>query len=137
VLLYLLPETITAHLGDGTRRARAHGLHHVDRGEPVVVASPDAPWEVRLNHHTRAVVESGRGALSRRARGHRDASAHRGHRSEVVDVIEGVRVPHGDEWMAAVPDADRARSHAVAEPTARVLVEEFRDRVAAGRKEAA
>jgi len=24
----------------------------------VVAAAPDAPWEVRLNHHTRAVVES-------------------------------------------------------------------------------
>jgi len=111
----------------------------------VVVASPDAPWEVRLNHHTRAVVESdvgaGRGALSRQAQGRRDAPVHRGHRSEVVDVIEGVRVRRGDEWVAAVPDADRARAHVVAEPTngerARVLVEEFRDRVAAWRKEAA
>jgi hypothetical protein len=75
-------------------------------------------------------------ALSRRARGRRDASAHRGNRSEVVDVIEGVRVRRGDAWVAAVPGADRARAHAMAEPTARVLVE-FRDRVAAWRKEGA
>jgi len=107
----------------------------------VVVAAPDAPWEVRLNHHTRAVVESGRGALSRQAEGRRDTPAHRGHRSEVVDVIEGVRVRRGDEWVAAAPDTDRARAHVVAEPSngerARVLVEEFRDRVAARRKEPA
>ncbi len=64
-----LPETITAQLGDTTRRGRAHGLCHADRGEPAVVATPDAPWEVRmsLNRHTRAMVESGRGALSRQA----------------------------------------------------------------------
>jgi len=52
-------------------------------------------------------------------------------------VIEGVRVRRGDEWVAAVPGAYRARAHAMGEPTARVLVEEFRDRVAAWRKEGA
>src|SRR5437667_8185516 len=96
---------------------------------------------MNLNPHTRAIVESGRGALSRQAEGRRDAPAHRGHRSEVVDVIEGVRVRRGDEWVAAAPDTDRARAHVVAEPSngerARVLVEEFRDRVAARRKEPA
>ena len=51
-------------------------------------------------------------------------------------MIEGVRVRRGDEWVAAVPDADGARAHAVAERTGRVLVKQFRDRVAAWRKEA-
>ena len=59
-----------------------------------------------------------------------------GTEAEVVGVIEGVRVRRGDEWVAAVPDADRARAHAVAERTGRVLVKQFRDRVAAWRKEA-
>ena len=36
VFLYLLPETITG---------RAHGLRHAGRGEPVLVVSPDAPWD--------------------------------------------------------------------------------------------
>ena len=56
-------------------------------------------------------------------------------------MIEGVRVRRGDEWVAAAPHTDRARAHVVAEPSngerARVLVEEFRDRVAARRKEPA
>jgi phosphomannomutase len=60
---------------------------------------------------------------------------------ETVDAVEGVRVRRGDEWAAAIPDADRPCFHVVAGSTdrgrARLLVEEFRDRITAWRKEAA
>ena len=115
VVLHLFLEATTAHLGDGTRRPTA-----------------GSPW----SSPRRAMSDRAKEALSRRAQGRRDASAHRGHRSEVVDETEGVRVRRRDEWVAAVPDADRARAHAVAERTGRVLVKQFRDRVAAWRKEA-
>ena len=54
---------------------------------------------------------------------------------------EGVRVRRGDEWVAAIPDADRPCFQVVAESTdgerARRLVEEFRDQIGAWRKEPA
>ena len=62
-------------------------------------------------------------------------------KGETVDLIEGARVRRGDEWVAAIPNADRPCLHVVAESTdrgrARLLVEEFRDRITAWRKEAA
>ena len=62
-------------------------------------------------------------------------------KGETVDLIEGARVRRGDEWEAAIPDPDRPCLHVVAESTdrgrARLLVEEFRDRITAWRKEAA
>jgi mannose-1-phosphate guanylyltransferase/phosphomannomutase len=104
-----------------------------------------ARLEVRLNQLTRAVpeshVESGevpcpderKGAVMRRL-----IEATKG---ETVDLVEGVRVRRGDEWVAAIPDADRPCFHVVAESTdrgrARLLVEEFRERITAWRKEAA
>jgi len=62
-------------------------------------------------------------------------------KGEAVDLIEGVRVRRGEEWVAAIPDADRACFHIVAEgldgERARALVEEFRDRIVGWRKEQA
>ena len=36
-------------------------------------------------------------------------------KTEDVELIEGVRIRRGDEWVAAIPDADRACFHVVAE----------------------
>jgi phosphomannomutase len=58
-----------------------------------------------------------------------------------VELIEGVRVRRPDEWVAAIPDADRACFHVVAEAPdrerARALTEEFRDRISEWRRESA
>ncbi len=58
-----------------------------------------------------------------------------------VELIEGVRVSMGDDWVAAIPDADRATFHVVAEAAdrdrAQRLAEEFRDRITGWRKEPA
>jgi mannose-1-phosphate guanylyltransferase / phosphomannomutase len=104
-----------------------------------------ARLDVRLNQLTRAVPESHvenwevpcpnerKGAVMRRL-----IEATKG---ETVDLVEGVRVRRGDEWVAAIPDADRPCFHVVAESTdrgrARLLVEEFGERITAWRKEAA
>ena len=57
------------------------------------------------------------------------------------ELIEGVRVSMGDDWVAAIPDADRATFHVVAEAAnrdrAQRLAEEFRDRITGWRKEPA
>ncbi|HET7874362.1 MAG TPA: mannose-1-phosphate guanyltransferase [Methylomirabilota bacterium] len=104
-----------------------------------------ARLEVRLYALTRAVPETHvsrgevpcpderKGAVMRRL-----IEATKG---ETVDLIEGVRVRRGEEWVAAIPDADRPCFHIVAEAAdgarARILVEEFRDRIAGWRKEPA
>jgi mannose-1-phosphate guanylyltransferase / phosphomannomutase len=104
-----------------------------------------ARLEVRLHQLTRAVPESHvmrgevpcpderKGAVMRRL-----IESTKG---EVVDLIEGVRVRRGDEWVAAIPDADRPCFQVVAESTdeerARRLVDEFRDHIGAWRKERA
>ena len=58
-----------------------------------------------------------------------------------VELIEGVRVTMGEDWVAAIPDADRAAFHVVAESVnrdrAQRLAEEFRDRITGWRKEPA
>ncbi len=58
-----------------------------------------------------------------------------------AELIEGVRVHMGDDWVAAIPDADRATFHVVAEAAhrdrAQRLAEEFRDRITGWRKEPA
>jgi mannose-1-phosphate guanylyltransferase/phosphomannomutase len=58
-----------------------------------------------------------------------------------TELIEGVRVRMGDDWVAAIPDADRATFHVVAESDhrdrAQRLAEEFRDRITGWRKESA
>jgi mannose-1-phosphate guanylyltransferase / phosphomannomutase len=57
-----------------------------------------------------------------------------------VELIEGVRVCRGEDWAAAIPDADRACFHVVAEAgdrgRAQALAAEFRDHIAAWRREA-
>src|SRR4029453_258956 len=101
-----------------------------------------ARLDVRLHQLTRAVPEShivrlevpwpnGRkGPVMRRL-----MEATKG---EDVELIEGVRVRRAEEWVAATPDADRACFHVVAEAgdkeRARVLAEEFRDRIAGWRR---
>jgi mannose-1-phosphate guanylyltransferase/phosphomannomutase len=102
-----------------------------------------ARLEVRLHQLTRAVPESHvrrgevpcpderKGAVMRRL-----IESTKG---QTVDLIEGVRVRRGDEWVAAIPDADRPCFHVVAESTdgerARRLMEEFREQIGAWRKE--
>ena len=104
-----------------------------------------ARLDVRLHQLTRAVPEGHvlrgevpcpderKGAVMRRLI---EAT-----KSEQVDLVEGVRVRRGVDWVAAIPDADRPCFHIVAESTdterARALVEEFRDRIAGWRKEPA
>ena len=55
-----------------------------------------------------------------------------------VELIEGVRLRRGEEWVAAIPDADRACFHVVAESAdrerARALAEEYRGRIDGWRK---
>jgi mannose-1-phosphate guanylyltransferase/phosphomannomutase len=104
-----------------------------------------ARLDVRLHQLTRAVPESHvrrgevpcaderKGAVMRRL-----IEATKG---EQVDLVEGVRVRRGEEWVAAIPDADRPCFHVVAESPdgerAQGLMEEFRERIAAWRKEPA
>ena len=101
--------------------------------------------EVRLHQLTRAVPEShvARGEVP--CPDERKGTVMRrlieSTKGEAVDLIEGVRVRRGEEWVAAIPDADRACFHIVAEgldgERARALVEEFRDRIVGWRKEQA
>jgi mannose-1-phosphate guanylyltransferase / phosphomannomutase len=104
-----------------------------------------ARLDVRLHQLTRAVPESHvvrvevpcpderKGAVMRRLI--------ESTKNEEVELVEGVRVRRGEEWVAAIPDADRACFHVVAEASergrARVLADEFHDRIAAWRKDAA
>jgi mannose-1-phosphate guanylyltransferase / phosphomannomutase len=99
---------------------------------------------VRLHQLTRAVPESHvvraevpcpderKGAVMRRLIEHT--------KRDGVELIEGVRVCRGDGWVAAMPDADRACFHVVAEAGDRAraqnLAKEFRDHIAAWRREA-
>jgi mannose-1-phosphate guanylyltransferase/phosphomannomutase len=101
--------------------------------------------DVRLHQLTRAVPESHlvraevpcpderKGAVMRRL-----IESTKG---EQVDLIEGVRVRRGDEWVAAIPDADRPSFQVVAESTdgdrARRLADEFRERIGVWRREPA
>lgn len=58
-----------------------------------------------------------------------------------VELIEGVRVTMGEDWVASIPDADRPVFHVVAEAATRDraqrLADEFRDRITGWRKEPA
>jgi mannose-1-phosphate guanylyltransferase/phosphomannomutase len=62
-------------------------------------------------------------------------------KGEDVELVEGVRVRRENEWVAAIPDADRGCFHIVAEAEdrerARALAEEFRDRISGWRREPA
>ncbi len=94
--------------------ARAVSESHVRRGE---VLCPDE----RKGAVMRRIIEATQG--------------------EVVDLIERVRVRRDEERIAAILDADHPCIHVVVESTdgeqARLPVEEFPDRTAAWRKEAA
>ena len=104
-----------------------------------------ARLDVRLHQLTRAVPEShvvrGEVPCPDERKGTVMRRLIESTKGEIVDLIEGVRVRRGDQWVAAIPDADRPCFHVVAESTdtegARLLVEEFRDRIAAWRKEPA
>ena len=60
-------------------------------------------------------------------------------KGQAVELVEGVRVRMGQEWVAAIPDADRACFHVVGESAdrdrARALVEELKERITAWRSE--
>jgi mannose-1-phosphate guanylyltransferase / phosphomannomutase len=104
-----------------------------------------ARLDVRLHQLTRAVPESHvtrlevpcpderKGAVMRRL-----IEATKG---ADVELIEGVRVRLGEDWVAAIPDADRAIFHVIAEAgdrqRAQRLAEEYRDRITGWRKELA
>src|SRR6266545_976672 len=104
-----------------------------------------ARLDVRMHQLTRAVPESHivrlevpcpderKGAVMRRL-----IAATKGGN---VELIEGVRVTIGDDWVAAIPDADQATFHVVAEAAnrdrAQRLAEDYRDRITGWRKEPA
>jgi len=104
-----------------------------------------ARLDVRLHQLTRAVPESHitrlevpcpderKGAVMRRL-----IEATKGGE---VELIEGVRVRMGEDWVAAIPDADRPIFHVIAEAgdreRAQGLAQEFRDRIIGWRKEIA
>jgi mannose-1-phosphate guanylyltransferase/phosphomannomutase len=104
-----------------------------------------ARLDVRLHQLTRAVPESHmvrlevpcpderKGAVMRRLI---EATKH-----DKVELIEGVRVQMGEDWVAAIPDADRAIFHVVAEASdrdrAQRLADEYRERITGWRKEPA
>lgn len=60
-------------------------------------------------------------------------------RDQAVELIEGVRVREGDDWVAAIPDPDRALFHVVAEAgsrqRARELCDRYRQLIAGWREE--
>ncbi len=62
-------------------------------------------------------------------------------KGQAVDLVEGVRVRMGEEWVAAIPDPDRACFLVVGESPdrdrARALVEELKERIAGWRREGA
>lgn len=114
-------------------------------GAVVRILEMMARLDVRLHQLTRAVPETHvvrvevpcpderKGTVMRRL-----IEATKG---EDVELIEGVRLRRGEEWVAAIPDADRACFHVVAESAdrerARVLAEEYRARIDGWRKGAA
>ena len=102
-----------------------------------------ARLEVRLHSLVRAVPESHvtrgevpcpnekKGAVMRRLLEHTKGQA--------VELVEGVRVRMGEEWVAAIPDPDRACFHVIGESADReragALVEDLKARIAAWRRE--
>ena len=104
-----------------------------------------ARLDVRLHQLTRAVPESHVARLEVPCPNERKGTVMRrlmeATKGEDVELIEGVRVRRPDEWVAAIPDADRACFHVVAEASdrerARALTEEFRDRISGWRREPA
>ncbi|MBI2468731.1 MAG: nucleotidyltransferase, partial [Candidatus Rokubacteria bacterium] len=60
-------------------------------------------------------------------------------RDEVVDLVEGVRIRIGEDWVAAIPDPDRALFHVVGEAATRgraqELVERYKELITRWRSE--
>ncbi len=104
-----------------------------------------ARLDVRLHQLTRAVPESHVARLEVPCPDERKGAVMRrlieATKGADVELIEGVRVRMGDDWVAAIPDADRAIFHVIAEAAdrerAQRLAEEFRDRITGWRKELA
>jgi mannose-1-phosphate guanylyltransferase/phosphomannomutase len=49
-------------------------------------------------------------------------------RDEVIELVDGVRVRLGDDWVAAIPDPDRALFHVIAEAGTQAGAQELADR---------
>ncbi|HEV8309103.1 MAG TPA: sugar phosphate nucleotidyltransferase [Methylomirabilota bacterium] len=49
-------------------------------------------------------------------------------RDETIELVDGVRVRMGDDWVAAIPDPDRALFHVIAEAGTRARAQELADR---------
>ena len=104
-----------------------------------------ARLDVRLHQLTRAVPESHVARLEVPCPDERKGAVMRrlieATKGADVELIEGVRVRLGEDWVAAIPDADRAIFHVIAEAgdreRAQGLAEEFRDRITGWRKELA
>ena len=104
-----------------------------------------ARLDLRLHQLTRAVPESHTARLEVPCPDERKGAVMRrlieATKGADVELIEGVRVRMGEDWVAAIPDADRAIFHVVAESgdreTAQRLAEEFRERITGWRKELA
>ncbi len=47
---------------------------------------------------------------------------------ETIELVEGVRFRHGEDWVAAIPDPDRALFHVIAEASIRTRAQELADR---------
>jgi mannose-1-phosphate guanylyltransferase / phosphomannomutase len=102
-----------------------------------------ARLDVRLHQLTRAVPESHIVRLEVPCPNERKGTVMRrlmeSTKGEDVELVEGVRVRRENEWVAAIPDADRGCFHIVAEAEdrdrARVLAEEYRDRISGWRRE--
>jgi mannose-1-phosphate guanylyltransferase / phosphomannomutase len=104
-----------------------------------------ARLDVRLHQLTRAVPESHMVRLEVPCPDERKGAVMRrlieATKNGKVELIEGVRVQLGEDWVAAIPDADRATFHVVAEAAdrdrAQRLADEYRERITGWRKEPA
>jgi len=123
------------------------GFHPAFDGMSAVVRILEmmARLDVRLHQLTRAVPESHVARLEVPCPDERKGAVMRrlieATKGADVELVEGVRVRMGEDWVAAIPDADRATFHVVAEAgdreRAQRLAEEFRDRITGWRKEPA
>ena len=104
-----------------------------------------ARLDVRLHQLTRAVPESHVARLEVPCPDERKGAVMRrlieATKGGDVELIEGVRVKMGEDWVAAIPDADRPIFHVIAEAgerdRAQGLAQDFRDRITGWRKEIA
>jgi len=104
-----------------------------------------ARLDARLHQLTRAVPESHVARLEVPCPDERKGAVMRrlieATKGGDVELIEGVRVKMGEDWVAAIPDADRPIFHVIAEAgerdRAQGLAQDFRDRITGWRKEIA